>query len=188
MHSSLGSQCCRKLSAASFDYLPACEFRAVSYIEPLQDGIAEKTLEAAHAYAQAVAKELERQYPEQGQMATDPYFRQFIDSEASFYKHRGFESEREYRLVMPELYLQTHLTEFRCTRSSMVPYVPLSVPHSSRAELIRPEVFRWDAVAEIVVGPTPNIALTKDAVWRFLHSIGLASAHLSESTLPYREW
>lgn len=170
-----------------FDITTPCQFKAVSYVEPNETGLANQVLSFAYADAQKSADEFEVEYGD-GAAAVNDYFRYNIEAQASFYKHKGFRNEWEYRLVLPSTYQQTHQVEFRCTRSSMVPYVALSVPHSSNAEMIRQDVFKWDAVSEIVIGPTPNVELTQRAVWRFCRSIGLLSANVTTSRLPYRDW
>lgn len=178
-----------------FSFDTGCHFKAVTYVKPNHLFAGAKVLEEAHADAVKNVEEMEENYPDQS-FSVDDYFRQNVEVEASFYKHQGFANESEYRLVLSSTFFNTHQVEFRCTRSSLVPYVSLTIPHSSSADLIRPavtetetpEVYKWDAVAELIIGPTPNIELTRDAVWRFCQSIGLMSAQLTESKLPYRDW
>jgi len=170
-----------------WDFIPACDFKAVSYVEPNEDGLAIRTMNFAYAAALHSIEEMEAELAE-GNVSVDGYFRHNVEAEASFYKHKGFLSESEYRLILPYVFQQFHQIQFRCTRSSMVPYVELRVPRSRNAEMIRPNVYRWDAVTEIVIGPTPNTALTQRAVLGFCRSIGLASANVTTSKLPYRDW
>jgi hypothetical protein len=169
-----------------FDAIPPCEFKAVSYVTPNQEGLALNVLHSAYTAALRTDKVFGNEYGSNSNI--EGYFQYNIEAEASFYKHKGFTSESEYRLVLPSTYQQAHQIQFRCTRSSMAPYVELSVPRSSTAEMIRQDVFKWDAVSAIVIGPTPNVELTRRAVWNFCRSIGLMSADITTSKLPYRDW
>ncbi|AEU36169.1 DUF2971 domain-containing protein [Granulicella mallensis] len=170
-----------------WDYILPCEFKRVFYVDPNDGELAIKVLNSAYNDALKSVQELKDNYGDEF-ASIDAYFRFNIEAQASFYKHKGFSSESEYRLVLPSQFQQAHQIEFRCTRSSLVPYVALNVPHSKAAEEMRPDVFRWDAVTEIKIGPTPNADLTQLAVFGFCRSIGLTSANVTKSNLPYRDW
>lgn len=167
------------------DFIAPCVFRPISYIN---DQDAEAVRASMRLAKERTGWELAALAEQEGFPDEEEWFWENVKSEASFFKHKGFESEMEYRLLLPSLYFQTHLLKFRCTRSSMTPYVEVHIPHSKDAEQIRSDTYRWDAVADIVIGPTPNTDLTLKAVQALCISIGLLNASIRSSKLPYRDW
>ena len=168
----------------TFSFIPSCKCRAVEYI-----GIdaTDQVYERMKWVIADTKRWLSTMDPEEGPPSLEVAFRQGIEAEASFYKHTGFRSEQEYRLLLPDVTWQSHLVEFRSTRSSMVPYVELSIPSSPDAPLT-PAGIAWDAMVEMIVGPTPNSALTVSAVQAFCRSIRLDGVIVKASQIPYRDW
>jgi Protein of unknown function (DUF2971) len=117
------------------------------------------------------------------------FFETLIDSVACFKKHPSFSNEREYRLVV-DPFPDFRYIEFRATRSTLVPYVPVSIrrKHSRYAEpLVSPLAGRWDFIDRVVVGPTPNKNLSFDPVSAFFQKNGM-QVEVVSSTIPYRDW
>ena len=169
---------------SALSYISACRFRAVDYI----DVDATKQVYERMTWVVEDAMHWQSVLPSEDRFITlEQGFREGIEAEASFYKHTGFSSEQEYRLLLPNASRQSHLIDFRSTRSSMVPYVELSIPSTKEAPLT-PAGDAWDAVAEIIVGPTPNSALTVSAVEAFCRAIRLSGVTVKASQLPYRDW
>lgn len=165
--------------------LPAPEFKAIEYIDPSHLSIARQVMTVSFADAAHTYNGLDLKV--QQILSLDQFFRSNVNAAASFYKHKGFQSEAEYRLLLPTLYWHVEHLKCRCTPSSLIPYVALSIPASNKAEKLKDGTLRWDAVSNIMVGPSPNKALTLKAVKLFCQSIGL-SVDVSESSLPYRDW
>jgi hypothetical protein len=120
------------------------------------------------------------------------FFEVVIDRIACFKKHPSFSNEREYRLLI-EVFADRRHFEFRATRSTLVPYVSVSIPrrHSRFADSTEPIISRlagrWDFIDRVVVGPTPNKNLSLDAVSAFFEKNGM-QVEVVPSAIPYRDW
>jgi Protein of unknown function (DUF2971) len=120
------------------------------------------------------------------------FFKVVIDRIACFKKHPSFSNEREYRLLV-EVFGNRRYYNFRATRSTLIPYVPVSIPrrHSRYADLTEPIMSplagRWDFIDRVVVGPTPNKNLSFDAVSAFFEGNGM-QVEVVPSAIPYRDW
>lgn len=120
------------------------------------------------------------------------FFELLIDGIACFKKHPSFSNEREYRLLV-DPFPDLRYVKFRATRSTLVPYVPVSIPrrHSrfsdSTGSIMLPLVGRWDFIDRVVVGPTPNKNLSLDAVSAFFEKNGM-QVEVVPSAIPYRDW
>lgn len=174
-----------ELASGLLDFTPSARFDAVSYLEP----------SAGYAAMQALEESLDRAREEHSAMLNEDnvavrglevLFRAHVESAASFYKHSGFAHEAEYRLILPHILFMTEHLHFRNTRSSLVPYVELSVPDLGKHGEYK-EVQGWNAVAEIVIGPTPNQELTRKAVVAFCQSQRMFLS-VRSSSIPYRDW
>ncbi|MHB1743565.1 MAG: DUF2971 domain-containing protein [Acidobacteriaceae bacterium] len=129
------------------------------------------------------------------------YFSFVIRRIATFKKNPSFSNEREYRLVAHPVYGHDEWLEFRTTRSTLVPYCSLSIPreHSSYdgyTEKLKSSPMsavagalagRWHFIDRVVIGPTPNEALSRQAVTSFFQKHSMRVQVVS-SKVPYRDW
>jgi hypothetical protein len=126
-------------------------------------------------------------------------FAMFAESEACRRKHESFSAENEYRLMADHLYSITKYLQFRPVRSTLVPYVELSIPDTSLLKMdyeeselsgefgTRGGYSSLDFVAKVVVGPTSNMSLSIKAVEAFFRKLNLC-VHVVGSSSPFRDW
>ena len=134
------------------------------------------------------------------------YFKVFIDRAASFIKHPSFSNEDEYRLLVDGVFSAREYLEYRVSRTTLIPYIPVYIPkrHSSaplvpagKSTKLREPPF-WDRVGEsfaprldfidrVVIGPTSDKKLSLAAVSSFFKRRGM-SVEVVSSTIPYRDW
>ena len=102
-------------------------------------------------------------------------------------KHKAFRQEQEWRLIYVARADKVSKMDgeirsdqpvvppvlFRSSQTTIVPYIEL-------------EIDRQQAVAEIVVGPSPNQALRVEAVKRLLHQSGLSDVLVTPSDTAFR--
>lgn len=96
-----------------------------------------------------------------------------------FYKHRAFKDEAEWRV---SLWTQSRFdfqfeVDFRPGASTLIPFTRLHFP-SSLISFLR----------EVIVGPSPNMALSMRAAEDFLRFQGMTNVTVCGSTVPYRNW
>jgi hypothetical protein len=91
-------------------------------------------------------------------------------------------------------YPYTNWLEFRTIRSTLVPYVSLSIPRKHSGFSIAGMgqdnsgfVRRSDFIDRVIVGPSPNKDLSKTAVELFFQKLKM-SVEVVSSTIPYRDW
>ena len=104
-------------------------------------------------------------------------FGRLIPLAAPAIKHPSFVEEQEWRLVRLPASFDFELPQIREGRSMLIPYHRHSFP--------KPENM---PIEEVVVGPTPNPILARDAAEALLLSRGLTSAIARSSSIPYRVW
>lgn len=126
-------------------------------------------------------------------------FRVLASFWASFKKHISFAHEHEYRIALNPTFLGTNLHYgFQCVRTTLVPYLEVNIPKKlegyeghefqpSSAWSVLSGRPRVDFIDRVVIGPTPNMKLTRQAVEGFLASREI-DAEVCESKIPYREW
>lgn len=166
--------------------VPAPSFDEVMYFDPEDPQFTNGSLELAYRVA---GKFLEED-PRLAETMDDPlssYFRFAVMSHAAFFKDHAFANECEFRLHVGDILLRQDALCFRTTRTSLVPYVPLVIPDSMPHQT-GPDPFNmWRAVESITVGPTPNMALSMEAVQGYCMTQGVAT-RLIASKVPYRDW
>ena len=86
-------------------------------------------------------------------------------------KHAAFEEEHEWRLLgVGSQGFES--VQFRIGALGLIPYIPLSLPTNS--------------IAEIVIGPGPHPDVREHGVIRFLAMNGLGDVSVRHSSAPYR--
>lgn len=98
---------------------------------------------------------------------------------APFYKSEAFSYEREWRVkIGGAVDLRRNQTiEFRVGASTLVPYKALSFRQHSK-----------QFIAEIIIGPSPNLPISVDAMNQFLKSKGISEIDITGSTVSFRSW
>jgi hypothetical protein len=118
-------------------------------------------------------------------------FRDGAETRACFFKHHSFQTESEYRLLMGDVRSREDAVQFRSTRSTLVPFVPLWVPSQSDIEkgVFHKErsIGSWDAIASLSIGPTVNMNLSVAAARALFRSKGM-KVEIEGSSVPYRDW
>jgi hypothetical protein len=116
------------------------------------------------------------------------HFRWAVDSFACANKLKAFEIEGELRLLTYLRYREKNI-RFRTVRSTLIPYVKMTVPSQSGAgfDLDFDKKKPWNAIQSVMIGPTANMALTKRSVEAFFALQGM-DVRVVESNVPYRDW
>jgi hypothetical protein len=132
-------------------------------------------------------------------LTREDLFAMSAESEACRRKHVSFSAEHEYRLIVTRPYTSAKYLEFRPVRSTLIPYMELSIPDMSplkmddeEAELngefgIGGDYSKLDFVAKIIVGPTTNMELSIQAVEAFFRKLNL-DVRVAPSNCPFRDW
>lgn len=114
-----------------------------------------------------------------------------IGAIACMSKHSAFEDEAEYRLVQMGLWHIEDKLCFREVKSTLVPYVSLHIPNQGRREMVynwrEDPLVPWDALATVILGPSPNLTLTNRSVSAFFALQGM-DVEVQESSIAYRDW
>jgi hypothetical protein len=100
-------------------------------------------------------------------------FRAVVSTLAPAFKHDAF----EWRLILSKSPSRMPLKQFRPGKSMLIPYVEAE-PKGEGSYFIH----------EVIVGPTPHPALSKEAVESLVESIGQPQVVVRESKAPYRHW
>ena len=88
-------------------------------------------------------------------------------------KHPSFSNEHEYRLIADSMFTQAGDLQFRPARSTLVPYIELSIPTA-------------DFIAEVVIGPSGNPDLSLQAVRAFFKQLQL-QVDVKDCGIPFRD-
>ena len=99
---------------------------------------------------------------------------------AGFFKHPKFAEEAEWRLVLrPKPHkLSVAYLKFRPGLRGIVPFLEIPIQEREGEE----------AVAEVVVGPTPHMAASCSALQTLLSSRGFDNVKIRSSGVPFRDW
>lgn len=176
-------------------------FKSVEY---MKDDIPEASLEEsieeiARLVDSAIVLFQEKYAKETLRVPREDIFAAFAEMEACWRKHASFSAEHEYRLIVDRFSVPRHNLEFRSVRSTIVPYLELSIPAQSALKMDNKEkefhgefgvqggYKSLDFVAKVVVGPTSNMDLTVEAIKSFFRKHNL-DVRVVPSTCPFRDW
>jgi len=162
--------------------LPPTKFQKVQYINPSDTSLIDAEIAAAYQTAQRAIED-----DDGPTMTAAALFDSYIADVASLYKHKSFMAESEHRLLLGSIYFNMNLLRFRPTRSTLIPYVELAIPSSPIPNPMKLRLNEWDAIAEIVVGPTTNMDLSVQSIRAFFASKELGVS-VRPSDVPYRDW
>ena len=90
-------------------------------------------------------------------------------------KHHSFRNEHEYRLIADPVFMNTGDLQFRPARSTLVPYIEISIPTTDTT----------DFITEVVIGPSGNTELSLQAVRAFFKHLQL-QVDVKDCRIPFR--
>jgi hypothetical protein len=119
------------------------------------------------------------------------YFSFITRQLACLKKNWSFREEHEYRLLINPMLIKPKI-EFRSTRSTLVPYVSVSIPRRSSVSDTQESKgilskLRSDFIDRLVIGPSPNKELSSKAVGLFFDQKKM-NVEIGCSDVPYRDW
>lgn len=176
--------------SALYPFAPTISAGRVEYLGQFEDWKVDDGITQCYEEAAALHGRLD---PEtRGGHNAVKYLRFFIEDRATFYKDESFASEQEYRVVVGSVHWQSSLLKFRCNDWSIVPYIPVAIPNRNETPLIAEaeetqDPAAWDAIRQIVVGPTADKDLTAKTLQAFLRSKGMA-VPVATTRIPFRDW
>lgn len=143
------------------------------------------TMEVAGRVLDRIVAEAAHYAPEKNSVAHQSHYGMFQDIEPAFLqiavlmKNLAFHEEQEWRLVSP---VHTNYVEppihYREGAFSLVPYLEFALPLNPSGAL---------AIRRTIVGPSPNMNLSIDAISRYLSKAGVAPNEIQNSGIPYRQ-
>ncbi len=102
---------------------------------------------------------------------------------APSYKHAAFRDECEWRMVMSKPHKPMPGQCFRAGRSSVIPYIEIELNRDIEFKL--PDAYM---IREVIVGPTPSVDLSVNAIRSLFSSKGHPEVRVEASVVPYRHW
>lgn len=161
--------------------IPPVSFGRVGYLNADDTARIDDIIHKAYAMAKDAIKQNHKG-------VLNDHFRWAVDSFACANKLKAFEVEGELRLLTNVGYRENNI-HFRTVRSTLIPYVEMTIPSQSGAgfDLDFDKNKRWNAIQSVTIGPTANMALTKRSVKAFFVLHGM-DVQVEESNVPYRDW
>jgi hypothetical protein len=172
--------------SSSNDWVSSCFLKRIDYVDASHLSFIDPAIEECLDFS----KLLFERHPH---YSRGLYFKSLIQRIACFTKQPSFRNENEYRLLVDQVLARRDLLRFRPTRSTLRPYIPVKVPkrHSSHAHVDGPIMSalagRWDFIDRVVIGPTPSMPLSVDAVSSFFKAQQL-QVQVEPSSIPFRDW
>ncbi len=121
-------------------------------------------------------------------------FMHTLDTIACFRKHRTFESEKEFRILVSGNGTAYDHFLFRPRKTTLRPHIPILIPSSvsgyepsNRRSVLERGDGAWDWIESVVVGPSNNMGLTVQSVAAFLKKKRI-DARVVPSTVTFRDW
>jgi hypothetical protein len=102
---------------------------------------------------------------------------------APSYKHAAFLDESEWRMVLNKPHKPMPGQRFRAGKSSVVPYTEVALNRDVEFKLLDDYLIR-----EVIVGPTPSVDLSVNALKSLFSSKGHPEVRVETSVVPYRHW
>jgi hypothetical protein len=158
--------------AATNRILAACIYDEERH-QTVLDDIVEQVLKAALRSYDTKKNNRDRVYRESYKL-----FASLLSVAATIVKHRTFKEEREWRLVSPATAFEAPHPRFRPGISTLVPFFEHPLVDDSGAL----------ALHRIVIGPTMNAKLARQALELLLRKHKLPSCEVTKSVVPYRAW
>jgi hypothetical protein len=174
-------------------FRPKIRFAKIDYIDKTAKELLDQDISAAIQEANAEAAITATMNPDQGERDGEPgararLFESAIRRRAGFIKNPSFSNESEYRLLVESSDWNRRLLEFRATRSTLVPYLPVAVPRFHSKPKPWPQQATDAAfIGRVVIGPTPDPEISRQAILVFLYKEGLNYVDVKPSEVPYRD-
>jgi hypothetical protein len=149
----------------------------VRYLSVDDDQSIDSIIEAVSEFAQAALSVTEKLHQAPEAVLFSDSFGASVKLVAPIFKHDAFSEEREWRLIISKTLGRVASRRFRAGKSMLIPYVEAE-PKLEGSYFIR----------EVIVGPTPHPALSKEAVASLFDSIGGPEVLIRNSNVPYRHW
>jgi Protein of unknown function (DUF2971) len=175
-------------------FRPKVRFAKIDYVDKTAKELLDQDISAAieEANAQAaISTGMNLDHPGErdgGPRAPSRLFESAIRRRAGFIKNPSFSNESEYRLLVESSVWNRRLLEFRATRSTLVPYLPVAVPRFHSKPKPWPQQTKDAAfIGRVVIGPTPDTEIARQAILAFLYKEGLNYVDVKTSEIPYRD-
>jgi Protein of unknown function (DUF2971) len=120
-------------------------------------------------------------------LVLNDHFRWALDYIGCISKEKSFEGEDEWRLLLPYVRSREDRIRFRTVRSTIIPYVAMTVPNLTETGIMHDLEKPWNAIQSVVIGPTANMDLTARSL-RALFALRGMNVQIVESRVPYRDW
>lgn len=164
--------------------VPNVGFGKVGYLDVRNEAMVDKIIYRAIENAQAT---FDKHSSIRDDLDFNQYFLWALEAIACANKHESFQVEDEYRLLLSDIRYRENNIRFRSVRSTLVPYVAMRVPGTFEGKFTFDKSKPWDAIQSVVIGPTPNMDLTKRSVEAFFRLKGM-KVDVETSRIPYRDW
>jgi hypothetical protein len=102
---------------------------------------------------------------------------------APSYKHHAFRHECEWRMILAKPHKPMPGQRFRVGASTLVPYIEVDLNRDLEFKLSEKYMLN-----KVVIGPTPNPQLSKDAIQNLFAAKGHPEVVVEVSSIPYRDW
>jgi hypothetical protein len=175
-------------------FRPKVKIAKIEYIDKTAQESLDQDISTAIKEARAEAVEfagIKSGQVEHDEGATSParLFESVMQRRAGFKKNPSFSNESEYRLLVDSSVWNRRLLDFRTTRSTLVPFLRVDIPRCLSKPKPWPQENADAAfIGRVVIGPTPNTELSRQAVLAFLYREGLKNVDVKTSEIPYRDW
>lgn len=163
--------------------VPSVSFGRVGYVDTRETALVDSIIYRAY---EAAKSEAER---DNNRWDLNDHFRWILDSVGCMNKEKSFEAEDEWRLLLPYVKYRENNIQFRTVRSTVIPYIAMTVPSMTDAGIMHDFEKKkpWNAIQSVVVGPTANMQLTVRSL-KALFALRGMNVAIVESRVPYRDW
>lgn len=163
--------------------VPRVSFGRVGYVDTRETAVVDSIIYRAY---EAAKREAER---DRNGWDLNDHFRWILDSVGCMNKEKSFEVEDEWRLLLPYVKYRENNIQFRTVRSTVIPYVSMTVPSMTDTGIMHDFEKKkpWNAIQSVVVGPTANMQLTVRSL-KALFALQSMNVVIAESRVPYRDW
>jgi hypothetical protein len=163
--------------------IPRVSFGKVGYVDTRDTEIIDRVIYSAYESAK---REVARG---KTPWVLNEHFRWALDYLGCINKEKSFEVEDEWRLLLPHVRSRETNIQFRTVRSTIIPYVAMTVPNLTETGIMHDfeKTKLWNAIQSVVVGPTANMDLTVRSLMA-LFALRRMNVQIVESRVPYRDW
>ncbi len=111
-----------------------------------------------------------------------------INSLSPIVKNGSYSGEREVRVVATPIWDSCNRVDFRQSNASLIPYMKLhfSSPYRRKEDNLSTNEDSLYFIKEIIVGPSPNMNLTKGALEGYFNKLG-CNVNIDTTSILFRE-